>query len=165
MKVITFRIFGRTFTFHFGKKKNVALEEPKEVSNEEVLMKERQHVQELKAQGYSTAIIAGEEVVGPVTPCFYGSCVDYIESQRGKLADSTLRGYLNIANNHLEYLMEFHTLSIDDNVIQKAFDAEIAKGLGEKTLKGYRSFVLKVLAECRPDLKPEIRIRMPEVQQ
>ena len=42
--------------------------------------------------------------------------------------------------------------------LQAAFDEEITKGLSVRTLKGYRSLVLKVLDEYRPDFHPNIRV-------
>ena len=150
MKTFTFTIFGHTFTINLGRK-------PKE----EIKMEEKDPVQGLKEQGLPTAVVAGEEVVGPVTPCFYNACVEYIESQKGKLSDATLRGYQNIANNHLDLLMECYLYDVTEELIQKSFDEEIAKGLSEKTIKGYRSFVTKVLTDYRPDLVLEIRV-IPE---
>lgn len=143
MKTFTFRLFGRTFVIRFGKK-----------AKEEIKMEDKEHL--------PTEIIAGEEVVGPVVPCFYNACVDYIESQKGKLSEATLRGYQNIANNHLDLLMECYVPNVTEELIQKSFDEEIAKGLSEKTIKGYRSFVTKVLSECRPDLILEIRVTPEE---
>ena len=89
-----------------------------------------------------------------VEECF----TEYIESQRGILSDATIKGYENVRDKHLDFLMICYMSKIDENDIQKAFDAEIAKGFSKKTLKGYKSLILKVLAVYRPDLKPEIRI-------
>lgn len=49
--------------------------------------------------------------------------------------------------------------------LQEAFDAEIAKGLSVKTLKGYKTFILKVLAEYRPDFHPNIRLTKEDVNE
>lgn len=148
MKTFTFTIFGHTFTINLGRK-------PKE----EIKMEEEQGhcgVKVVRPEQYVSTV---NEPDVPYDKTFYVCCIDYIESQRGKLADSTLKGYRNIIDNHLDSIMGLCTVDlITEELIQKAFDEEIAKGLSEKTLKGYRSFVLKVLAEYRPDLKPEIRI-------
>ena len=150
MKTYTFTIFGHTFTFNFGKK-------PEEKSaEEEIKMEDKEHIipNLVRPDQYVSTV---NEPDIPYDKTFYAYCIDYIESQRGKLADSTLRGYRNICDNHLDYIMESFTIGeITEGHIQKAFDAEIAKGLSEKTLRGYRSFILKVLAVYRPDLKPEI---------
>lgn len=89
---------------------------------------------------------------------FYTLCKEYIEAQKDKLSDSTLRGYTSIITNHLDTLMTAMIKEIDETTVQEAFDAEIEKGLSVKTLKGYKSFVLKVLAQYRPDFHPNIRV-------
>lgn len=89
---------------------------------------------------------------------FYTLCKEYIEAQKDKLSDSTLRGYTSIITNHLDTLMTAMIGEIDETTIQEAFDAEIEKGLSVKTLKGYKSFILKVLAQYRPDFHPNIRV-------
>ena len=153
MKNFTFKLFGRTFVIHFGKK-----------AKEEIKMEEKEHhIPHLVHPEDWVSTINEPDI--PYDKTFYACCIDYIESQRGKLADSTLRGYRNIIDNHLDAIMVWHSVDkITEELIQKAFDEEIAKGLSEKTLKGYRSFILKVLAVYRPDLKPEIRITQ-EVKQ
>lgn len=88
----------------------------------------------------------------------YTLCKEYIEAQKNKLSDSTLRGYTSIITNHLDTLMTAMIGEIDDITIQEAFDQEIAKGLSVKTIKGYKSLVLKVLAVYRPDFHPNIRV-------
>lgn len=89
---------------------------------------------------------------------FVWCCEQYIENQEGILAESTLKGYKNIIDKHLGVLMACDYEEITEDVIQDAFTMESAKGLSKKTLKGYRTFILKVLAIYRPDLHPEIRI-------
>ena len=154
MKTFTFRIFGRTIVIRFGKK-------PKE----EIKMEENEHIG-VRVVDSNQYISTVNEPDVPWPPTFYTCCVDYIECQRGKLAESTLKGYRSIIDNHLDMIMSGCPVGIlTERLIQQAFDEEIAKGLSEKTLKGYRSFVLKVLAECRPDLKPEIRVTPLEVQE
>ena len=154
MKTFTFTIFGRTFTIRLGKK-------PKEEIKMEdavILFNEKEyHIPHFTYPDKYVSTVNEPDI--PYDKTFYACCIDYIESQRGKLADSTLKGYRNICDNHLDAIMAGCGVDkITKELIQKAFDAEIAKGLSEKTLKGYRSFVLKVLSEYRPDLKPEIRI-------
>lgn len=100
---------------------------------------------------------SGEPMVDP-NLILYNYCEKYIESQREILSESTLNGYTNIINNHLGYLMRTYLGDATNEDIQNAFDAEIEKGLSKKTLKGYKSFITKVLAVYRPDFKPEIRI-------
>lgn len=146
MKTFTFTIFGHTFTIRLGRK-------PKE----EIKMEEEQGHCGVKVVHPDQYVSTVNEPDFPYEKTFYACCVEYIEYQRGKLADSTLRGYRNICDNHLDTIMKGRRVGkITEELIQKAFNEEIAKGLSEKTLKGYRSFVLKVLAEYRPDLKPEI---------
>lgn len=100
---------------------------------------------------------SGEPMVDP-NLVLYNYCEKYIESQREILSESTLNGYRNIINNHLGYLMRTYLGDITNEDIQRSFDAEIEKGLSKKTLKGYKSFITKVLAVYRPDFTPEIRI-------
>lgn len=96
---------------------------------------------------------------------FYTLCKEYIEAQKDKLSDSTLRGYTSIITNHLDTLMTAIIKEIDETSIQEAFDAEIEKGLSVKTLKGYKSFILKVLAQYRPDFHPNIRVTKENVDE
>ena len=90
--------------------------------------------------------------------CFIEAAEKYIDSKRGELAPSTIKGYGNIIYNHFNDLWLIWLDKLTEDHIQRAFDNEIAKGLNVKTLKGYRSFVLKVLAEYRPDFHPNIRV-------
>jgi len=100
---------------------------------------------------------SGEPMVDP-NLILYNYCEKYIESQREILSESTLNGYKNIINNHLGCLMRTYLGDATNEDIQRSFDVEIEKGLSKKTLKGYKSFILKVLAVYRPDFTPEIRI-------
>ena len=148
MKTYTFKLFGHTFTIHFGKK-----------TKEEIKMEDNSHRAPciVNPNQYVSTINEPDE---PYGKSFYSCCIDYIESQRGTLADSTLKSYRNICDNHLDAIMEMCLVDeINEDIIQEAFDAEIAKGLSEKTLKGYRSFVIKVLSIYRPDLILEVRIK------
>lgn len=96
---------------------------------------------------------------------FYTLCKEYIEAQKDKLSDSTLRGYTSIITNHLDTLMTAMIGEIDETTVQEAFDAEIEKGLSVKTLKGYKSFILKVLAQYRPDFHPNIHVTKEDVDE
>lgn len=96
---------------------------------------------------------------------FYTLCKEYIEAQKDKLSDSTLRGYTSIITNHLDTLMTAMIGEIDETTIQEAFDEEIEKGFSVKTLKGYKSFILKVLAQYRPDFHPNIRVTKENVDE
>lgn len=100
-----------------------------------------------------------ESYANPVHVWFSDYCDAYIDTHEGVFAKSTLDGYRNIVNNHLQGLMSCDTLDVCESIIQDAFDREIEKGLSKKTLNGYKSFVLKVIDEYYdPTFKPEIRI-------
>lgn len=90
--------------------------------------------------------------------CFMEAAEKYIEAKRGELAPSTIKGYENIIDNHLNSLLLIWLDRLTEKHLQNAFDEEIAKGLSVKTLKGYKTFILKVLAEYRPDFHPNIRV-------
>lgn len=90
--------------------------------------------------------------------CFMEAAEKYIDTQHEVLADSTIKAYGNILWNHLNGILLIRLDRLTEEHIQSVFDAEIAKGLSKKTLKGYRSFVLKVLAEYRPDFHPNILV-------
>ena len=94
----------------------------------------------------------------PERLCFMEAAEKYIEAKRGELAPSTIKGYENIIDHHLNNLLLIWLDRLTEEHLQNAFDAEIAKGLSVKTLKGYRTFILKVLAEYRPDFHPNIRV-------
>ena len=94
----------------------------------------------------------------PERLCFMEAAEKYIEAKRGELAPSTIKGYENIIDNHFNNLLLIWLDRLTEDHLQNAFDAEIAKGLSVKTLKGYRTFILKVLAEYRPDFHPNIRV-------
>lgn len=97
--------------------------------------------------------------------CVLEAAYKYIDSKFGKLADSTRKGYKNIIDNHLSGIWLYRLDRLTEEHLQKAFDAEIAKGLSVKTLKGYRTFILKVLAEYRPDFHPNIRVTKEDVNE
>ena len=99
-----------------------------------------------------------EKIKMEVPKTVYECVTEYIDSQRGILSDATIKGYEIIRDKHFAGLMSCRMKFIDEGVIQRAFNEEIAKGYSKKTIKGYRSFILKVLAVYRPDLHPEIRI-------
>lgn len=90
--------------------------------------------------------------------CVLEAAEKYIAAKRGELADSTRKGYMNIVDNHLSNIWLYRLDRLTEEHLQEAFDAEIAKGLSVKTLKGYRTFIMKVLAEYRPDFHPNIRV-------
>ena len=90
--------------------------------------------------------------------CVLEAADKYIGSKVGELAESTRKGYMNIVDNHLDGIWLYKLDRLTEEHLQEAFDAEIAKGLSVKTLKGYRTFILKVLAEYRPDFHPNIRV-------
>ena len=94
----------------------------------------------------------------PERLCFMEAAEKYIDAQREVLAASTIKAYENILWNHLNGILIIKLDRLTEEHIQSVFDAEIAKGLNIKTLKGYRSFILKVLAEYRPDFHPNIRV-------
>ena len=94
----------------------------------------------------------------PERLCFMEAAEKYIDSKRGELAPSTIKGYENIIDHHLNGLLLIWLDRLTEEHLQNVFDAEIAKGLSVKTLKGYRTFILKVLAEYRPDFHPNIRV-------
>lgn len=97
--------------------------------------------------------------------CVLEAAEKYIQAKRGELADSTRKGYKNIVENHLSDIWLYRLDRLTEEHLQKAFDAEIAKGLSVKTLKGYRTFILKVLAEYRPDFHPNIRVTKEDVNE
>lgn len=90
--------------------------------------------------------------------CFMEAAEKYIEDKRGELAASTIKGYENIIYHHLNDVWLIWLDKLTEEHLQSAFDDEIEKGLSVKTLKGYKSFILKVLAEYRPDFHPNIRV-------
>ena len=86
-------------------------------------------------------------------------CEAYIDGHAGIYSEATLKGYKNIIDNHLDNLMACDVQDVTETCIQDAFDREIDKGLSVKTLKGYKSFVLKVIDEYYDNgFKPEIRV-------
>lgn len=94
----------------------------------------------------------------PERLCLMEAAEKYIDSKRGELAASTIKGYKNIIEHHFNDLWLIWLDKLTEEHLQQAFDNEIEKGFSKKTLSGYRSFVLKVLAVYRPDFKPVIRI-------
>ena len=94
----------------------------------------------------------------PERLCLMEAAEKYIDSKRGELAASTIKGYENIIEHHFNDLWLIWLDKLTEEHLQNAFDEEIAKGLSVKTLKGYRTFILKVLAEYHPDFHPNIRV-------
>ena len=97
--------------------------------------------------------------------CVLEAANKYIGSKVGELADSTRKGYMNIVDNHLSSIWLYRLDRLTEEHLQEAFDAEIAKGLSVKTLKSYRTFILKVLAEYRPDFHPNIHVTKEDVNE
>ena len=97
--------------------------------------------------------------------CVLEAANKYIGSKVGDLADSTRKGYMNIVDNHLSSIWLYRLDRLTEEHLQEAFDAEIAKGLSVKTLKSYRTFILKVLAEYRPDFHPNIHVTKEDVNE
>ena len=94
--------------------------------------------------------------------CFIVAAERYIAAQRWTLAPSTIKNYKNVIEKHLSSIWLIWLDRLTEEHLQEAFDEEIAKGLSVKTLKGYRSLVLKILAEYRPDFHPNIRVAKEE---
>lgn len=69
----------------------------------------------------------------------------YILSQRGILADSTLKGYENVKDKHLKSIMDKDASTITENDIFNALDEEYANGISLSTTKKYRQIVFKVM--------------------
>lgn len=101
----------------------------------------------------------------PERLCFMDAVGKYIDSKRGELKTSTIKGYENIIEHHFNDLWLIWLDKLTEDHLQAAFDEEIAKGLSVKTLKGYRTFILKVLAEYRPDFHPNIRVTKESVNE
>lgn len=144
MKTYSFDIFKYNITITI-KKKNYEVANPKIVT-EQYTSTINDPLPEIKMEVHGNY------------PLFSHCCNHYINTHHGAFAESTLNGYKTIANSHLVLLMDCAVDKVTEEIIQEAFDEEIAKGLSVKTLKGYRSFVLKVLAEYRPDFHPNIRV-------
>ena len=143
MKTYSFDIFNCTVTITI-KKKSYEVANPKIVT-EQYTSTINDPLPEIKMEE-------------PECLCFMEAAEKYIGSKRGELAPSTIKGYENIIDNHLNGLLLIWLDRLTEKHLQDAFDAEIAKGLSVKTLKGYRTFILKVLAEYRPDFHPNIRV-------
>lgn len=90
--------------------------------------------------------------------CLMEAAERYIDSKREEFAASTIKGYENIIYHHLNDVWLIYLTKLTEKHLQSAFDEEMAKGLSVKTLKGYKAFILKVLAEYRPDFHPNIRV-------
>ena len=101
----------------------------------------------------------------PEDLCFLEAAERYIAAQLGVLAPSTIKGYQNIIEKHLSSIWLIWLDRLTEDHLQEAFDQEIAKGLSVRTLKGYRSLVLKILAEYRPDFHPNIRVTKEDVDE
>ena len=94
----------------------------------------------------------------PERLCLMEAAEKYIDSKRGELAASTIKGYENIVYHHLDDVWLIYLTKLTEEHLQNAFNNEIEKGLSVKTLKGYKTFILKVLAEYRSDFYPNIRV-------
>jgi len=143
MKTYSFDIFNCTVTITIKKKSY-------EAANPKIVTK-----QYTSTTNEPLPEIKMEE---PERLCLMEAAEKYIDSKRGELAASTIKGYENIIEHHFNDLWLIWLDKLTEEHIQQAFDNEIEKGLSKKTLSGYRSFVLKVLAAYRPDFKPEIRV-------
>lgn len=144
MKTYSFDIFNCTVTIAI-KKKSYEVANPKIVT-EQYTSTVNESLPEIKMEVHGNY------------PLFSHCCNHYINTHHGVFAESTLNGYKTIVNSHLVLLMDCDIYKVTEEIIQEAFDEEIAKGLSVKTLKGYRTFILKVFAEYRPDFHPNILV-------
>lgn len=141
MKTYSFNIFKCRVTITIERKLYKAAEEK---PAEEIEMEEKPTTHEMFWPNYIP---------------FSDYCEAYITGHVGIYSNATLKGYKNIVDNHLGNLMACDVQDMTETCIQDAFDREIDKGLSVKTLKGYKSFVLKVINEYYDNgFKPEIRV-------
>lgn len=156
MKTFSFKLLGYTVTFIFKKKH--AKDAGKETFEQDLNDRIEKLNLKFREEACKPVTVneflenAGLKERKSVEECF----TEYIESKRGVLAESTIKGYENIRDKHLDYIMIRYMDSINEDDVQKAFDQEIAKGLSTKTLKGYWTLLNKVLAIHRPDLKTNV---------
>ena len=106
------------------------------------------------------------ETFWPIYIPFSEYCTAYIDGHVGIYSDATLKGSRNIVEKHLDSLMVCDIQDVTETCIQDAFDCEIDKGLSVKTLKGYKSFVLKVIDEYYDNgFMPNIRVTKETVDE
>ena len=148
MKTYSFNIFKYHIAITIERKTYKAAEEK---SAEEIKMEEKPSMHETFWPNYIP---------------FSEYCEAYIDGHVGIYSEATLKGYKNIIDNHLGNLMACDVQDVTETCIQDAFDREINKGLSVKTLKGYKSFVLKVIDEYYDNgFKPEIRVTKEDVNE
>ena len=101
-----------------------------------------------------------EEEITPFT--FYEAVDLFIEGakEEGKVSEATIKNYIHIRDKHLQGLMLVELANLSEEMIQEAFDKEIELGYSPKTVKNFKSLINKVLAVYRPDLKPNIVIKV-----
>lgn len=94
--------------------------------------------------------VAVEEVVETETPneiiTLRTQFENYISSQKGILADSTLKGYENVKDKHMKSIMDKDVSMITEKDILNALDEELANGIAYSTMTKYSSIVSKVMA-------------------
>lgn len=71
---------------------------------------------------------------------------NYILSQKGILANSTLKGYENVKDKHLKSIMDKEVSMITEKDILNALDEELANGFAYSTVSKYSHIVSKVMA-------------------
>lgn len=96
--------------------------------------------------------IAVEEIVEVEVPneiiTLRNQFENYILSQKGILADSTLKGYENVKDKHLKSIMDKDVSMITEKDILNALDEELANGIAYSTMTKYSHIVSKVLASA-----------------
>lgn len=153
MKTYNFNICKYHVTISIEKRKY-------EVANPKIVMEQytstiNDPLPEIKMEETQTT----HETFWPDYIPFREYCTAYIDGHVGIYSDATLKGYKNIVENHLAKLMICDVQDVTESLIQNAFDREIDKGLSVKTLKGYKSFILKVIDEYYDNgFMPNIRV-------
>lgn len=81
----------------------------------------------------------------------------YIESKENVLSPSTIRGYDNIARNHLKRIMELDINELTQIDIQVAINEEAAR-INPKSVRNVSGFLSAVLEMFRPDFKYHVTL-------
>ena len=155
MKSYNFNICKYSITITIERKKYEVVDRKKEKTSYPVFMPPPISNHYVSTLNEPTEEIKMEE---PEHLCLMEAAERHIDSKREELKTSTIKGYENIVYHHLDEVWLIYLTKLTEEHLQSAFDEEMAKGLNVKTLKGYRSFVLKVLAEYRPDFHPNIHV-------
>ena len=115
-----------------------------------------------EAQEKAKQVYAGAEIKKR-NPLTVGEAIDkYIETKKGVLSPSTIKGYLSVRKNYFKEIMDINLSDLTQADIQLAVSAASTEGKSPKTIRNAHGLLAAALDEFAPDFS--LRTRLPQKQ-